>query len=414
MKHMYLFLLFILTTIASPGQIRKQVFFIGNSYTYTGNIPKLIQHMAQSTGDILEYEEHVPGGSSFQDHVNNRAVTDKINSKAWDYVVLQEQSLRPALGESYSAPYARVLNERIRNVSPCTKTLFYMTWGRENGEANFCNQGMAHMCTYSAMDDKIYETYRAMAIDNQAELSPVGRVWRKIREQYPAYRLYSNDESHPSMLGSMAAAYTFYTVLFKKDPTLLTYNAGLTAEQATNIKRIVKEVVFDDFSTWFIGVHYNKSGFEYELIDSPSVQFNNTTPNVEEINWDFGDGTTSTELHPLHRYEQLGQFTVTLTVTSCKEIYTVQDTINIETLNTTVFEDQHFVVYPNPTTDSLFVHLDDDATFVIFDLTGKQLNSPVTRQSGFYQLEVKHLAKGTYILQIKTTKGQEDVRFIIK
>lgn len=414
MKHLYLFLLFILTAILSHAQIRKQVFFIGNSYTYTENIPRLIQQMARSTGDFLDYEEHVPGGSSFQDHIYNDAVTAKINSKAWDYVVLQEQSLRPALGDNYSVPYARILNDRIKNSSPCAKTLFYMTWGRENGEANLCNQGMTQMCTYEVMDDKIYDTYMLMALDNRAEVSPVGRVWRKIREQYPAYKLYSEDKSHPSLLGSMAAAYTFYTVLFKKDPTLVPYNTGITVEQATNIKRIVKEVVYDDFEKWYIGVHYNKSGFEYEIIDAPTVQFTNTTPNVERISWDFGDGITSTESNPQHRYEELGQFTVTLTVTSCNETYTVQDTVTIETLSITSFEDLDFAVYPNPTSESLFVQLESEASFMIFDRAGKQLNSSVTHQNGSYQLDVHHLAKGIYILQIKTAKGQEQVRFIVK
>ena len=31
--------------------------------------------------------------------------------------------------------------------------------------------------------------------------------------------------------------------------------------------------------------------------------------------WDFGDGTTSTEIHPFHRYHQPGTYEVTLTVT---------------------------------------------------------------------------------------------------
>lgn len=414
MKHLYLFLLFILTAILSHAQIRKQVLFIGNSYTYTGDIPKLIKDMAQSTGDILDYQEHTPGGSTFQDHMYNEAVTAKINSRAWDHVVLQEQSLRPALGSNYSAPYALILNDRIKNSSPCAKTLFYMTWGRENGEENLCNQGMAQMCTYEVMDDKIYETYMAMALENRAEVSPVGRVWRKVREQYPTYKLYNRDESHPSLLGSMVAAYTFYTVLFKKDPTLLTYNTGITAEQARNIKRIVKEVVYDDFEKWYIGVHYNKSGFTYEIIDAPSVQFTNTTPNVQQISWDFGDGTTSTELNPLHRYQQLGEFTVTLTVTSCKETYTVKDTVNIETLSTTSFEERNFAVYPNPTSDYLFVQLESEASFTVFDLAGKKQTSPVTQQNGLYQIDVHHLPKGTYVLYIKTSKTQEQFKFIRK
>jgi hypothetical protein len=38
----------------------------------------------------------------------------------------------------------------------------------------------------------------------------------------------------------MAAAYTFYTIIFKKDPTLAAYKGNLTPSQAQFIKNIVK------------------------------------------------------------------------------------------------------------------------------------------------------------------------------
>ncbi|WP_353103364.1 DUF4886 domain-containing protein [Myroides odoratus] len=414
MKHLYLLFLFLLATCFSYGQVRKSVYFIGNSYTHYNDLPLLTQKVAQSTGDVLSYEQTTPGGASFQDHLYNEAVTAKINSRAWDYVVLQDQSQRPALDDSYTFPYAAVLNDRIKNSSPCAKTLFYMTWGYKTGDQRNCNAGLTYMCTYEGMDDKIYDSYMRLALENQAHVSPVGRVWRKIRQQYPTYELYNRDNSHPSPLGSMVAAYTFYTVIFRKDPTLTTFNGSLTAEQARNIKRLVKEIVYDDFEKWYIGVHYNKSGFTYEIVDAPSVQFTNTTPNVQQISWDFGDGTTSTELNPLHRYQQLGEFTVTLTVTSCKETYTVKDTVNIETLSTISFEERNFAVYPNPTSDYLFVQLESEASFTVFDLAGKKQTSPVTQQNGLYQIDVHHLPKGTYVLYIKTSKTQEQFKFIRK
>ncbi|MFW9939406.1 MAG: PKD domain-containing protein [Candidatus Thorarchaeota archaeon] len=30
--------------------------------------------------------------------------------------------------------------------------------------------------------------------------------------------------------------------------------------------------------------------------------------------WDFGDGTTSTEKNPIHKYETIGTFTVSITI----------------------------------------------------------------------------------------------------
>ncbi|WP_158961279.1 DUF4886 domain-containing protein [Myroides fluvii] len=414
MKQQYILFLLVFTSILSYGQIRKSVYFIGNSYTYYNDLPLLTQKVAHSAGDFLDFEQTTAGGASLQNHLYNEVVTTKINSKAWDYVVLQEQSQRPALNDSYTFPYAAALNERIKNSSPCAKTLFYMTWGYKTGDPSNCNAGLTYMCTYEGMDDKIYDSYMRLALENQAHVSPVGNVWRKIRQQYPAYELYDRDNSHPSPLGSMVAAYTFYTVIFKKDPTLTTFNGTLSAEQALNIKRIVKETVYDDFEKWFIGVHYNEAKYTYEITDSSTIHFSNITPNTQAVHWDFGDGTTSTANNPIHAYEQTGQFTVTLTVTSCNDTYSYTETVNIETLSTTKFDQSTFAIYPNPTRDYLFVQTALEASFSIHDMAGKRIIPTVNQQAGVYQLDVRTLTKGTYFVQIQTSNSQEQFKFVVK
>lgn len=52
-----------------------------------------------------------------------------------------------------------------------------------------------------------------------------------------------------------------------------------------------------------------------DLID-PQVYFNNTSNILSNSYWDFGDNTNSTTIHPIHRYETPGQYTVTLIVAS--------------------------------------------------------------------------------------------------
>lgn len=53
-----------------------------------------------------------------------------------------------------------------------------------------------------------------------------------------------------------------------------------------------------------------------------AIQFQNLSVGGIDHFWDFGDGETSTEFSPLHEYESIGSFTVTLTVfnpTTCNE-----------------------------------------------------------------------------------------------
>lgn len=54
--------------------------------------------------------------------------------------------------------------------------------------------------------------------------------------------------------------------------------------------------------------------FESELqCDGATVIFNNTSTGAFGFTWDFGDGTTSTEINPTHIYSEAGTYTVQLT-----------------------------------------------------------------------------------------------------
>jgi PKD repeat protein len=47
-----------------------------------------------------------------------------------------------------------------------------------------------------------------------------------------------------------------------------------------------------------------------------SVQFNDTSENTDEWNWDCGDGNTSREQNPIHNFPTMGTYTVNLTVSN--------------------------------------------------------------------------------------------------
>lgn len=65
-----------------------------------------------------------------------------------------------------------------------------------------------------------------------------------------------------------------------------------------------------------VDFNYNVDGEDY-LLDYyvvSTIKFNNTSAKTGNFTWDFGDGTTSNEASPTHKYAEAGKYKVTLTL----------------------------------------------------------------------------------------------------
>ncbi|MEY3835786.1 MAG: hypothetical protein RI989_1214, partial [Bacteroidota bacterium] len=296
-----------LVVFANLLHSQTRVLFIGNSYTAVNNLPQLTADCAQSIGFAgfpMEVASSTPGGTTFQMHTSNATSQSLIAQGNWDFVVLQEQSQLPSFPDSQVEtecfPFATQLNNQILAADSCTETIFYMTWGRQNGDAGNC-ASWPPVCTYEGMDSLLNLRYRQMAIDNQAILSPVGALWNYIRNTYPEINLYAADGSHPSLEGSYAAACSMVSVIFRTDPTLINYNSTLNPVIAEKIKLAAKEVVFNNLMEWHVG-EYDPTVVINTNADGLSLQLDNQSAPSWNFTWDFGDGTSSTEFSPVHMY----------------------------------------------------------------------------------------------------------------
>jgi len=134
-------------------------------------------------------------------------------------VVLQEQSLLPVSPDAQTSvtvePFAKQLVQTIHSTDPSVRVLFYETWGRKDGDSDFCKSSPA-FCTYASMQTQLDESYGKLATESVAELAPVGQAWSTVRQIHPEIELYQSDGSHPSAEGTYLAACVFYETLFKK------------------------------------------------------------------------------------------------------------------------------------------------------------------------------------------------------
>ena len=312
------------------SQQKKEVLFIGNSYTYVNNLPDLVKQIALSFGDSLIHDSSTPGGANFNTHTNNTQTLAKINQQQWDYVVLQAQSQEPSFSPGQVAnntyPYAEILVDSIHANSSCTEPLFFMTWGRKYGDQQNCAV-YPPVCTYLGMQQRLRESYLEMAFYDSASCAPVGMAWKQSIAQDSSLNLYSPDNSHPSIYGSYLAACTFYASIFKKSASGSSFwPNGIDSITAYNLQQIASSTVLDSLAVW----HIFNANFTF-VQNNDSISFSNLSSNFDSIVWDFGDGNTSNLTNPNHIYSGSGNFTITLTAytNSACQIDTSTATISV-------------------------------------------------------------------------------------
>ncbi len=421
MKKIIFFAALTLLSLASVvAQNRPNVLFIGNSYTEVNNLPLLVQHVAQSMGDDINYSSNTPGGCTFQQHCSNQSM-DLIRHGGWDYVILQEQSQYPSFPqaqvENEVFPFAAQLVDSVYANNPCAEPMFYMTWGRKNGD-----QGNAPyfpvLGTYEGMDSMLAVRYTYMANANDASLCPVGRVWHYLRENHQEIELYQGDESHPSMAGSYAAACAFYVMIFHRNPVDITYNPGLSADEARIIRDAVRIVVYDQQTLYTRPLPM--AAFAVSQQQGLIVTFSNQAMLNTTSTWHFGDGeslvTSDSEVRHTYPYE--GSWTVM----QVAERHCMTDTMTLQiNVLTTGNEgiltagDMEVNVYPNPVVDKLTVRLAQatgNAVVSMVDVNGRLVRRMVTI-AGVVEMDMNDLPAGYYQLTVQHD-GDWCVRKVVK
>ncbi len=157
-----------------------RVLFIGNSYTYTNELPNMVAGMARSASRALFVDESSVGGFTLEQHLNYQPTIDKIHERKWDVVVLQEQSVLPTipyLRDHSMYPAARKLDSIIRSVG--ARTMFFLTWGRKTGgEQVYGYYASPAFRDYFEMQDSLTAAYGRIARELSANVCPVGLAWK--------------------------------------------------------------------------------------------------------------------------------------------------------------------------------------------------------------------------------------------
>ncbi len=189
--------------------------FIGNSFTYSNEMPKMFDAIATNAGKNVYVKSDTKGGANFEEHSQRESVFASIKSHKWDNVILQGYSREfihsAAHVDSATVPHLNKILDSIYANNPCTNVYFFMTWGYEKGYGDY-----EYTKEFEGMADTIHGGYMRIGAKYELPVVPVGKVWKRVKMGSRA-KLYAPDKFHPSKKGSYLAAATFFSAFYDEE-----------------------------------------------------------------------------------------------------------------------------------------------------------------------------------------------------
>ena len=186
-----------------------EVLFIGNSYSF--GVPKAFKQLARQNGEKVRVGNATHGGWTLEQHLEHEPTLEKLRSRDWDVVVIQEQSQRPARKESQRHavmdPAVQFFVNQARAIG--ATPMLYQTWGRRDG------LDWVKGDDFLQMNSRIREGYRS-ASDQAGGVTvvPAGDAWEREFLAGRGNELFEDDGSHPSEFGDKVTAEVFYDTIF--------------------------------------------------------------------------------------------------------------------------------------------------------------------------------------------------------
>ena len=188
-------------TGTEPTGTGRKILFIGNSLTYTNDLPAMVRVLAASAGESLAVAMVAYPDYNLEDHLGAGEAPFRIQNDEWDVVVLQQgPSSLPENRENLRST-VKLFDPMIRAAG--ARPALYSVWPQADRQADFA---------------RAIESYALAAQDVGGILFPVAEAWLETWRNNPGIGLYAADGLHPNTAGTYLAALVIYGKLTGRSP----------------------------------------------------------------------------------------------------------------------------------------------------------------------------------------------------
>jgi len=325
---------------------KLEIFFLGNSFTAANDMPGIVNELANEASLQCNIETYAPGGQFSTDHCINQAVYDIINSKDWDYVVIQDNqgafvNPPPYVGPDYVNANTQ-LYDSIKAKNICTSVIWFAGWAAEGGYPTYFPGDNTQSCIERILANVIHMNNSMGEV-----VGPIGEGWIRSLDEQPSIDLFSSDGHHPSIEGSYLTASVLFSLIFKYDGTNLSYTAGINNTDAAYLRQIGYEVVSDT---------YNQDDYNITCI-TPEIYFDlgllKTYQTYSAYQWLFDNSLLNGETFETLNYINQGIYALyVLDANSCQRRSFDQEFGPLTTASFTYVENNGTVTFTNQSVNS--------------------------------------------------------------
>ena len=206
--------------------------FVGNSLTYTNDLPRTLAAVAAAAGDNLDVDVAAHPNLALIDHLNGESnAVQLLRGERWDFVILQQGPTTTPIGRDSLIIWTKLFEPHIRAAGAVPALL--MVWPQD---ARWDRMAL------------VQQSHEAAAAGVNGLFIPAGNAWSLAREADASIALYGSDDFHPAPAGTYLAALTIYERITGKDVRTLpaeAYANGLRLSLSEHAIRILQRAAHE-------------------------------------------------------------------------------------------------------------------------------------------------------------------------
>ncbi|PWI31718.1 hypothetical protein DI383_02560 [Flavobacteriaceae bacterium LYZ1037] len=175
----------------------NHVLFIGNSLTYSNNLPDILKDIATNFNETVITTSLCYPNYGLEDHWNDGKIQKIMNKEHFNYVIIQQGPSSQMEGKNTLIEFG----SKIKAL--CSKNgsqlIYFMVWPSKHYYTTF---------------NGVIENHKLAAKTNNALLSPVGEIWQAYNNINGLKSLYGLDGFHPSKTGSFLSALILFKTMY--------------------------------------------------------------------------------------------------------------------------------------------------------------------------------------------------------
>ncbi len=186
---------------SGPSAAGPSILFVGNSLTYTNDLPAVFEKVAEAAGDTVRVGMVAGPNLALIDHAAGATnASRRIAQGGWSFVVLQQGPTPAGICRDTLVIAAMRLATTIRQNGG--RAVLFLPWTPESSPHDLGVAG---------------ESVTAAARAVGGLVVPVGEAWKAARDADPRIPLYGPDGYHPAPTGTLLAALTIYDRMIGRD-----------------------------------------------------------------------------------------------------------------------------------------------------------------------------------------------------